>query len=215
MDSLLGLLSRERDQKAFLHINEDDNKDDSSSSHRKYPLDSSLGAPFPASVFLAEDAQWELLKSFSIENKLSQLFLNKLFQRFLSTKEAPLRQFRVLISDIKDRFLLSAAPFNELADLLIPHILLKSTYSGLMEAHSTTEISFTRLVITLFTFCHAPMPDLIFDFLAACRGNHNLSMNAYIYGFNFQQIILLFTENLVHIPLFLFPLKFYSLLLTV
>lgn len=160
------------------------------------PKDSPFyGTPFSPSIFSAEDSQWELLQAYCVENNIPQTSLNRIFLRLLSSVQAPLRGFRVHLPDLKQLFVHESHVLRDLVDLLAPYVFQKSVpgVPELVAAHSVAEIAFTRFVICAHSFCRQPMSDIIFDFLAACRSNPELNMNAFVYGFNLLQLLLLLT----------------------
>ena len=157
--------------------------------------DPDRGVEFAAPVFAAEDAQFAALRDLCRDRGLSQRLLNRLFDRVLGG-EAYLRQFRVHLPDLDQLFCLEPEINRELFDLFNP-FAFRLDIPPLLPPYSAVDVSFTRFVLSLHRLCCEPMSDLIFDFLAACRSNPNLSLTAFVYGFNFQQLILLFTKDAV------------------
>lgn len=156
------------------------------------------GVEFAAPVFAAEDAQFEALRDLCRAHGLSQLTLNRLFDRVLG-REAHLRQFRVHLPDLDELFRLDPEINRELFDLFNP-FAFRLDIPPLLPPYNAVDVAFTRFVVSLHRLCCEPMSDLVFDFLAACRSNANLSLSAFVYGFNLQQLILLFTKDAVRLP---------------
>lgn len=153
------------------------------------------GVDFSEAVFSAADSQFELLREFCTAYGVSQRTLNRVFDRVLG-RDAYLRQFRVHLPDLDRHFAHDPDTSRELFDLFNP-FAFRADVPRLLPPHSAVDVSFTRFVVSLHRICWEPMSDLIFDFLAACRSNPSLSLGAFVYGFNLQQLVLLLTKDVV------------------
>jgi hypothetical protein len=114
------------------------------------------------------------------------------------TPDSYLRDFRVRLPELGqlEGRQYDTAVNRELASLL-DSFIYRRALPGLQDPFSPTDVSFTRFVLCAHAFCTQAMTDVIFDFFAACRSNHGLNLNAFVYGFNFQQVVLLLTTALV------------------
>jgi hypothetical protein len=149
---------------------------------------------FSPNIFKGKE--WTVFKSFCNKRRIKQRDLNLLFQRFLSHPEVYLREFRVRTSDLKVEFMNKERLMQEFADVLVPSILFKE-YRGLEKVDvKGDQVSFARFVVMTYIFAAQPIPDLLFDFFAMVRQKLTLKLNAVMFLFNFEQIILVSVEHI-------------------
>lgn len=151
------------------------------------------GFGFARSMF--SKLEWRTLKKFCVFHNVSQLDLNRVYTRYLSTDAAVVRKMRVLIADIGAPFAAHSPIYQDMVEVMFPGLFLRS-FTGLKEPYSSTEISFARFIILGYTTCSQPISDLIFDFFSISRRSMNIKVVATIFAYNLKQIVKVFTSEL-------------------
>lgn len=139
--------------------------------------------------------EWRTLKKFCILNKVTQIDLNRMYNRYLNTEAATVRKMRILITDISDQFSVHSEVYQDMAGVLLPSLFLRD-YEGLKDPYSSTEISFARCVILGYMACLEPISDLIYDFFSISRRVMNVKVMATVFAYNFKQCVKVFCSEL-------------------
>ena len=140
-------------------------------------------------------SEYLTMKIFCNKRGVHQRQLNKLFDRYVPTEHAYIREFRVHTLDCKEEFADMSKVYQEIAEIFIPTIFMKK-YRGLLEGHSMEEVTFPRFLIMSFIFCAQPIPDLIFDFISILRQRFDLKLSAVMYAYNMEQMVQVLMEEL-------------------
>jgi len=170
---------------------------------------SEYGEAFNEILFSFPDSQWQELKDFCCSflsnsgGTISQKILNKSFNRFCITSADKnshvdfISGYRVKLDKVNDMFINESNLIKDIAQLMIPYIYTRIQVPGLLEYHSDKEVSFSRFIMSGYTFCYAPTEDLIFGFLCAAKSSKkNLNMDARIYGFHLRGVLRLLSPFL-------------------
>ena len=102
------------------------------------------GFGFSRSMFSKKE--WRTLRKFCVDNNIRQTDLNRVYNIYLASDAAVIRNMRVLLNDLTEKFSNQCSIFRDLAEIFVPGIFLK-TSEGLKSPHSDKEVSFARFVI--------------------------------------------------------------------
>lgn len=152
------------------------------------------GFGFSRSMF--SKREWRTLKIFCLTNRITQIDLNRMYNRYLSSDAAVVRKMRIRLEDISCSFSKQSEVRQDLAEVLCPFIFLKS-FEGLKEPYSSTEVSFARCIIMGYVTCLQPISDMIFDFFSISRRSLNAKVNATIFAYNVKECIKVFACELM------------------
>jgi hypothetical protein len=152
-------------------------------------IEKSVG--FSPGLFIKNE--FKVLKKFCNSRKVHQRHLNFLFNKYLSSEDVYLRQFRVRTLDMKEQFDTKEKLMREISEIFFPSIYMKD-FVGLEPAFSLNEVTFARWFILTYIFCAEPIPDLILNLFAILRQRFNLQVTATMFAFNVEQIVSLFGE---------------------
>jgi len=147
---------------------------------------------FSPGIFIKRD--FEVFKAFCIKYGIAQKDVVVVFNSYLSTNEAYLRDFRVKILDLKLKFFPHTKLTQEIADIFLPALFMKDI-QGLDDAYSSEEVSFTRFVMVSFFFCCQQTPDVLLDLIMVLKKNFNLKLETKIFYHNFYEILVLLIEE--------------------
>lgn len=154
------------------------------SPHPAPPLRKGFG--FSRQMF--SRAEWETLNNLCMREGISQVDLNRVFNRFLTDEAALVRKMRVNAMDISKRFDRSPRVVRDTAAVFFPGVLLRRT-AGLAEPHSKEEVSFARFVVTAFAFCAQPPEDLVFDLMSLLRNNTSIETSAQLSAHSLRELV--------------------------
>jgi hypothetical protein len=145
------------------------------------------GFGFSRSMF--SKMEWRTLKKYCQDNNIRQIDLNRVYNIYLASDAALIRNMRVLLTDITEKFSNQCSTFRDLSEIFIPGIFLR-TADGLKNPHSDKEVSFARFVLCGCIFCNQPVCDIVYDFFSICRQNLEIKPSATIFSYNFKQVVI-------------------------
>lgn len=157
------------------------------------PKDPNYGVGFLQTLFPLKK-EWLALKKLCNENNIYQTDLDKMFKRYLNDDAAMLRDMKVSLGDLSEKFLGSSVLRQEICMIFIPLIFHKP-FIGLIAPSNLAEISFSRFIIMGYIFCVQPLTDVIFDFFSVLKQNFNMKVEFTIFTFNLQQILMVLSED--------------------
>jgi hypothetical protein len=138
--------------------------------------------------------EWRTLKKFCIKEKATQVDLNRMYTRYLSSDAARVRKMRILLEDISNAFVAKSPVYQDMMQVLCPSLFLMPL-EGLKEPYSNSEISFARFIMMGYIVCAQPMPDIIYDYFSISRRNI-MKVSATIFAYNLQQVVKVFCSEL-------------------
>lgn len=138
--------------------------------------------------------EWACLQKFCLDKGITQIDLNRVFNKYCTDENVLLRQMRVDLSFFKNQFV-SHCPVNrETVDVLVPQIFMKD-HEDLQPPHSAEQVSFARFIVMGYTFCAQPVQDMVYDVVSMSRNNPKIQLKAVMYTYNLEQMIKVLSEE--------------------
>lgn len=138
--------------------------------------------------------EWACLQQFCADIGITQLDLNRVFNKYCTDENAVLRQMRVDLAFFKLQFVSNCAVNREAADVFVPQIFMRD-HDDLMPPHSAEEVSFARFIVMGYFFCAQPVQDMVYDMISISRNNPKIQLKAVLYTYNLEQMISVLSEE--------------------
>ena len=138
--------------------------------------------------------EWVCLQKLCIEKDITQIDLNRVFNKYCTDENAVLRKMRVDLVFFKNLFVEHCQVNKELVDVLVPQVFMRD-HEELLPPYSSEEVSFARFMVMGYMFCAQPIQDMIYDLISISRNNPKIQLKAVMYTYNLEQMISILSED--------------------